>query len=689
MTDPIAGTPRRGKGKEDGAGEGATAKKPGDWAWRAVTLASSHFDWWCAAALVGCGLWLFGGGSHLLGFYADDAGFMTDFQSMSLRHAFWEATNYVPGRNLHILWQYLIFAVTGGPSLGSLPAQHWLQALLTSINAALLFRLLRRLSLQVVPSVAAAWLFLLGPTHGEAHFWLSAFPMNLFSTFFVLCLALSSVATARAALGGGKTDAVRWLAVDCVIFVAGAFTYDQAVPVLAAIAVSTVFTVFWRRRDLALPAFSLAAFVCAVLALLAVWKAHALNGTPGFSSVNMAHISKAFHESLDLVWGRAFRSIAFKWPRRYSTPAIRAEAAWFSAAILCLGLLSVWRDVRTQTSASGPSLKRLLLLLFGAVLFFLLAYFPVYLWFIAPRHTYLPSIGVAGAVGIVAAALLSVLRRHLGPLCAAALGLAAVCGVSRVTYFLAQSVLIDKESWIVSYQARKHLYEDLGHDEKFLSASLFVFESVPLLSPFGSAMLGFQNSTEPSLMTSGATRVRLLRPFSLRAPTGDFIYVELYEWGKDAFVHIPRDEVYRVRYESLDREKMRFVLAETTPAPSLVTVERVEDAAAEPAAEKEARLTRTGPGTLELSLPPTPIPAGSVLAAIPLVGDHPGADPLTSKMPDGRQYMNIVELPVTDDQRSMRFRLRFDPQLAEVKGVSLYVVGASTRRPLGDVFLPR
>ena len=687
----IAGYPPDGEVMEDGAGEAAISKaKPGGWFFGAIAGAGSGFDWCCAAAIMVCGMWLFGAGYRSLGFYADDAAFMTDFKGMSVSHTLWEATNYVPGRNLHIIWQYLIYAFTGGPSLRALPAQHGLQALLTSSNATLLFFLLRRLSLPTMPSVAAAWLFLLGPTHGEVHFWLSALPMNLVSTFFVLCLALSSLATARAALRGEEARVKRLMLVDGSIFIAGVFTYDQAAPILAALSILTALAVLWARRELARRALMLAGLVCAVLAVLVVWKAHAPGGGPGFSSAHMEHISKEFQESLDLIWGRAFRVILFEQTLPFSTPTIRAEAACFSGAILCLGLVCVWWDGRAGASASNPSLKRLFVLLLGAVAFFLLAYVPVYLWFISPRHTYLPSIGVACAAGIVVAAPVSVLQRYFGRACAGLLGLELVCILSGVTYDLAQSILVDKESWIVSYQARKHLYEDLSHDEKFLTASLFVFESVPLKSPFGSGILGYENASEPFLMTRGVSKVNYLRPFSLPSPTGDFIFVELEEWGKDQFLHIPKEKVFRIRYESLNRKRMRFRLTEPVPAPPQITVEpleAVEGAAGESWANTKARLIRTGADTLELSVPPTHLRPGNVLAAVPLVGDHPGAEPLTSEMPDTRRYMQIVELPVIGKQHAARFRLQFDPKFPGVKGVSLYVVGDVMRHPLGEVFL--
>ena len=41
--------------------------------------------------------------------YADDAGFISNFNSGNFSSWIQDFRNYVPGRNLHIFWQYLFF----------------------------------------------------------------------------------------------------------------------------------------------------------------------------------------------------------------------------------------------------------------------------------------------------------------------------------------------------------------------------------------------------------------------------------------------------------------------------------------------------------------------------------------------------------------------------------------------------
>ena len=108
--------------------------------------------------------------------------------------------------------------------------------------------------------------------------------------------------------------------------------------------------------------------------------------------------------------------------------------------------------------------------------------------------------------------------------------------------------------------------------------------------------------------------------------------------------------MFRIHYAGIDREKRRFRLTAESPKPPLVTVEPVQDATADPGPVTEPRLVRIAPGTLDLSVPPTQLLPGEVLAAVPFVGDIAGAEPLTSPMADNRPYMLVVEIPVIDQR---------------------------------------
>lgn len=87
---------------------------------------------------------VFASGSGRLGFYSDDSGLVTTLPHEGLRATIQAARDYVPGRNLHIIWQRLLFLV-GGSRPGDLGTLHVLQSVLDGITVVLFFALLRSL----------------------------------------------------------------------------------------------------------------------------------------------------------------------------------------------------------------------------------------------------------------------------------------------------------------------------------------------------------------------------------------------------------------------------------------------------------------------------------------------------------------------------------------------------------------
>jgi hypothetical protein len=197
----------------------------------------SRSDRLAAAVLGATVLLIFAAGAGRLGFYYDDAPALADLRNYGGPRLLRAVVEYVPGRNLHVVWQYLFVKIS--PSLTVL---HLVQSALDGLVVAVFYFLLRRLSVPAPAAVLAAALFGFWPTHGETHFWLYAVPQNILSTLFVLLFALASRPLARS-----------------VCFLAALFTYDQ-----------TVFVLLWillvharrRRHWSQLVCFGAAAFFC-------------------------------------------------------------------------------------------------------------------------------------------------------------------------------------------------------------------------------------------------------------------------------------------------------------------------------------------------------------------------------------------------------------------------------------------
>jgi len=87
----------------------------------------------------------FAWGATSLGFYYDDSGFLSTLPFIGNPIQLWtKMRDYVPGRNLHILWQYLIFVLVRNPG-AHLPALHYVQSVLDGVAVVAFYFLLRRL----------------------------------------------------------------------------------------------------------------------------------------------------------------------------------------------------------------------------------------------------------------------------------------------------------------------------------------------------------------------------------------------------------------------------------------------------------------------------------------------------------------------------------------------------------------
>src|SRR5579862_1347721 len=106
--------------------------------------------------IVAVNLIVFGYHSGSLGFYADDAGFLTTiYPGMGFRQLISWTGSYVTGRNLHILWQYLVAVMAGGSGLENLPAMHYVQAAADAAAALLLFVAFRLLDIGLAAAFIA------------------------------------------------------------------------------------------------------------------------------------------------------------------------------------------------------------------------------------------------------------------------------------------------------------------------------------------------------------------------------------------------------------------------------------------------------------------------------------------------------------------------------------------------------
>jgi len=416
-------------------------------------------DWLVAVLLWLGSLCVFANGASRLGFYYDDGGFIATLPVLHSVAALRASISaYVPGRNLHILWQYLFFVMVGNNPVAHLAALHRIQAVFDSFAVVLFYLLLRRLRLSIGASMMAATLFAFWPVHGETHFWMSALPMNILSTIFVLIFALTSVS-----LAGGHRETWIWT-VDLACFWCAALTYDQTLGAIFVIAGARVFWVFLQgtKRRLAFLAMHAAHVTAGIVFLWLRLTARA--GTTPMVSWGPGLWNRIQSNVISSVWANT----------RRLPDELHGGVDGGDGRLVAFGVVLIFFAVSVcflrARYPSGLSIRMRFLLIALAVAFWVAAYLPVWFWYLSPRHNYLPTLGLFCALAV----LLDWLERidtHRVLMPATLLVLSAVAGLGGA------ALLVESRYWQESFSAKRKLFEDLS--TQLAGKSALVLEGFP------------------------------------------------------------------------------------------------------------------------------------------------------------------------------------------------------------------
>jgi hypothetical protein len=422
----------------------------------------TRMDWFAAALLGLITLALFGAGARGLGFYYDDGDVLFRLPQASLHELFHLMGSSVRGRNLLIFWQYWLCKAVGNPAR-HLAALHLLQSALDGMIAAGFYLLLRRLSLPAAAALLAAGLFSVWPNHGESHFWLTEASPILISSLLAMLFLASSLLLAAAPRRPGWL----WL-LDAAAFGAALFTYDQIVLVLVVFAAVRAIAAFRSAKSRAsLLACHLPHAACMVFY---AWLRRGV-GPGSFTpwrrdTVHQLGINLAAAGSYTLgrLW---FRQVLPLYSKVTWTDWLLAAAAGAIITLLAISLLR-----RVPASADG-SVRPGLGTIFGlALLFYIAASLPIWVWYVAPRHHAIPSLGLFAAGAAALACLLQGLTRRWSRL-----GIVLALGLATVV--LAAADRGESRYWEEAFAAKKQLFDSL--QDQLRAKDVVVFENFPFL----------------------------------------------------------------------------------------------------------------------------------------------------------------------------------------------------------------
>lgn len=297
---------------------------------------------------------------------------------------------------------------------------HLFGLLLDLLNPLLVFALARRVGASRGAALAAAGIFLTWPNHGETHWWTCSIMMNLFTTTLALAAFLAA--------GHTKWKRGPRLTLAALLYVVALFDYDQVfflwIPLLAF--------AYWA--DSGLRRGRLAAAAAGFLALDAAHFAARMlspfsNGGRPVPRVDVILLSvkHAITQTLAPMRRPPFLGDFPGGPLLAGLLAVAAAGIWIHYCA---------RDWNKDGERGAE--KRLAL--FGGA-WWLFAYGPNFLWYISPRHNYLPSVGTA----FLAAALALRIRRPTVAIAGGILfALGGLCAWSDGSAWAASTALHDR-----------------------------------------------------------------------------------------------------------------------------------------------------------------------------------------------------------------------------------------------------
>lgn len=649
---------------------------------------------------------VFGYQGSLLGFYADDSGFLLDIVlNMPLKDLFASMYAYVPGRNLHILWQYFVTMLAGGTGIENLPAMHAIQTFVDAVNGILLYVFLRLCRVQLWPAFVAAVAFIIFPNHGETHFWLSSLPMNILSTFFVLvllCLAVLFLYIDKSK----NENLIRILLLSLVLtFIASMFTYDQVVPVTMTIMTLLGAALFSRNRRYRSTIICIWLTCVGLFLALLAWKITTPGGGPSFSHLNLEHILLTFlrscwlwisillvpYDLIDLLSARSIGDILYTlkhlevafpiWVRASSSD--RWLTLIITAAVISATLIFYIKRSKAINCNNVFPLNKILIL--GGAFFFLLAYLPSYLWHLAPRHSYLPSVGVA----IVIAGLLNSFQSDDDRITKLKLGILIILPIFFGNFIL--SNLVEKHFWSSSFKMRSNIYQNLKKNYISNNPTTVLFVGFPYRPYPGSPEQAFLYNEHPgaaSIVTKHKIIDQEIALHPIPSKTGYFIKTEENRWGNERLIHIKKQEATVVIFDGIDSitgniqttyDHHRNLFSHEKYF-SLQSINNVDSAA-----NLLVLAQKTG---YDIFIGSFPLGLNEVLALVPSVLKGGKMLPVFYTAPlDSERYMIPADVSGNQSGTPAAFRLTYRLAMPKIDGFQLYIVNGERSRLVAEARL--
>jgi len=330
----------------------------------------------------------------------DDAGFIYTAASGNINDWLQAFVNYVPGRNLHILWNVILFSFIGSAE-SSFWVYHFIQGITYFAISVIAYRVQRQAGVKQNIAIFFSLLSLFCPAFSSILLWATSLPQHLFSTLFLLTgLHLILIDKTRSPLS--INPFLRIFLITIFLSLA-MFTYDQAAAVVLFVTLLLTIQKLFNSRHLRnvfyggnFSYFSLLALSCLYLAIFFEGRGTGNSLTVGGGtfqrlSSNLlipVNVLKKIHAHSD-----SAKSYFY-----FNPTLIFFFSIFVGIAIFYLLLRS------TILNPKNPSLDSKISLKIGVLFlsFSLASYIPAAVWYVSPRHLYLPiALGMIGVSMVI------------------------------------------------------------------------------------------------------------------------------------------------------------------------------------------------------------------------------------------------------------------------------------------------
>jgi hypothetical protein len=363
---------------------------------------------------------------------ADDAGFLKDFANGDFGDWYNSLIGYVPGRNLHILWQDTLLLLTG-TNINGFWKYHLIQSLAYTLVFVAVYLIIMRHGGKKSVALVIGLGMALFPLYTSVLLWASALPMHLFSTLFLL-VGLGSLSKKD---GNHKPDDIRKLVPGAFLLGLAMFTYDQSAAVVLFITLLVLFAQASRKFRMSLPIHSSKKLLFMLLAVSVFYLLVFFLGRGTGNNLTVGSGTLGRLSGNILLPIKAYLKIRGGFVGGYSIFQLNPYVALFINLGLFLLIVAICLILfkRLRSGAYSASSKNL----FSSIFFLCLAgaaYMPSAIWYVAPRHLFLPVVLGSIFVGIMISEFLKIMElktwvKSIAVFSCALLFISSSLGVSR------------------------------------------------------------------------------------------------------------------------------------------------------------------------------------------------------------------------------------------------------------------